>query len=302
MGSFTAQVPSLASSLPFAPLTAIGSGSVTCLDGSVVQKGQDCLDGIAGATSTPRAFGAPIASALGQATSIGGLAIGGAATALNPPLAQASGIGNSLLNTPSANLNSALGATNSLVGKVQPIVASGVGNAAGNLLSSVVIQAGNVATQVTAAANIPAGNILATVVSVAGNVVGNVASIGNGKAGNGNIVPTATAAIGNIIGNALPGLIKEVQKRGNTISHTTTIINEQATILPIVNTVLKGAPIVDSADNAVINEFSRNLPILNEAPTQPVRLIGRSRPKKLHLETSGYKVWMEEANANGNLV
>lgn len=302
MGSFTAQFPSLASVLPFAPLTAAGSGSVTCLDGSVVQKAQDCLDGIAGATSLLRAFGAPIGSALGQATNVAGIVVASAATSLNPALAQASGIANNLLNTLAANLNPALGAANSRVGNVQPIATSVVGNAAGNLLSSVDIGAENIAAKATAAANNPPGNIIATAVSVAGNAAGNVVSVGNGVAGIGNIIPTATAVIGNVIANALPGLIKEVQQGGNTISHITTTINGQSTILPVVITVLNGAPTAVPVVNVVVNGASTDLPIFNGPLGQPIRLVGRSRPKKEHQETAGYKVWMEEANANGNLV
>ncbi|KUJ23783.1 uncharacterized protein LY89DRAFT_776028 [Mollisia scopiformis] len=301
MASFTAQPPSFLSTLPTALATTTGPGTVTCIDGSVVQRPQDCLNGISEATSSLGAFVTSLSPTLSQATNLAGSAVGGAETALNPALAnvnsalaQVSGLSGGLLSTIMANLASALGAANTLGSNAQPTAASLVGNA-GILLSSVNTLEGNDISQATALANTLAGNVIATGVSVVGNGANNAASAINVLAG--NAIPTATAAIGNVVGN-LPGLIRDVKEGGNTIGHITTILNGQSTILPIVVTILNGEPTVVPVVNMVVNGASTNLPVLNGASGQSARLVGRARPKQNKLETASYEVWLEEGDGN----
>lgn len=53
MGSVTANLPSLASLFSLGTVVPMGQGTITCLDGTVVQMTQQCLDGVAGASRSP---------------------------------------------------------------------------------------------------------------------------------------------------------------------------------------------------------------------------------------------------------
>lgn len=265
--------------------------TVTCVDGSIVLRPQDCLNGFSGATSSIRPFGTA-APVLTQATNVAGSVVGGAASALNPALAnvnsalaQVSGLTGGLLSTIMANVASALGAVNDL-GNPQAAAASLVNNA-GGLLSNIN----------TLAENVPQAG--AGVNTLAGNLVGNAAGIAASAATilGGNVIPAATAPVGNIaglVGNL--GLVREIKEQDRTITHITTIINGKPTFLPVITTTLNGRPTAVPVINTVVNGAPTDLPILNGGPGQLARLFGRSRLKQDKLEQLRYEDWLEESD------
>lgn len=258
---------------------------------------------MAGSSSSLEAFGIGPSGVLSQATSLAGGVVGGAATALNPPmanvnsaLAQVGSLTGGLLSTIMANVASALGAADSLVSNAQPTLA--IEKAASNLLAEITTLTGDILPQATDVVNFladNAGNVLSNANTLAPNVVpaatGPVENIAKA------IFPTATAVIAKVVGNALPGVFKEVKEAGNTISHITTIVNGQSTVLPIVLAVLNGKPTAIPVVNMIANGAPTNIPVLNEAPGQPAKLLGDGgglKQRRSNLEKLSYEAWLEE--------
>lgn len=134
---------------------SMDTGTITCVDGSVVMTAKDCLNGVFGATRTD------------TVNTLGITIINKAMAAFSATPTSISGLAGGLLRTPNADVSSVLG-------NAQHTAGAGLTNAAGNILPTA-----------TAALNNVPGNLLSgdakDVTEAATNVVSQLSTIVNGQ-------------------------------------------------------------------------------------------------------------------------
>jgi hypothetical protein len=252
MASFTANPLTLSTLVPLGSVVPVGTGSITCVDGSVVMMSKDCLNGVIGATGTST-------SNIVQLT-----IINMAMAAVSNAPSSANRLAGSLLST--ANTGVA-----SILSNIQSTASNSINSLAGGLLSTAQVGVVSVFSNVqpTAAAGITntAGNLLSTVGADISTAVGNV-------------LPTAST-VNNLPGDILAGSAKgATNQAANIVSQLSTIINGQSTVLPVVLTALNGNPTAVPMINTVMNGVATNLPVLNAPVGQLAQTLGLAKGRR----------------------
>ena len=197
--------PSSLSTLhPLGSAVSMDTGTIMCVDGSVVMMAKDCLDGVFGATGT------------GTVNVLDITIINKAMTALSATPTSISGLAGGLLRTANADI--------SVLGNAQPTAGAGLTNAAGNILPTA-----------TAALNNVPGNLLSSdakdVTKATTNVVSQLSTIVNGQS---TVLPIVETVL-----NRNPTMVPIVKTMINGISMNLPVVNSPTGKLAQASGMLK---------------------------------------------------------------
>jgi hypothetical protein len=190
MASFTASPPSLPPSIATAPTSSVPTGSITCADGSLVIRTQDCLDGVLGATlSSLLAFRttsvpaiAQVNAAAGNVADLGSNINSNIVADLTSVLNNVQGLTGGLLSTVVADVTSILEGANGAVDSITPTILADTNNAPRNVVGHIETAVGSVPTLLpivpTVSNDIPIANMVVNSASADLPVVNNVGLTG----------------------------------------------------------------------------------------------------------------------------